>query len=177
MTARFLSDTATRIEHVTPEHVNQRIQWTTEAAILHFAQDLDNVEARLQQLKKEWDIERALQTSAGFVISATLLLGLFKKRWRILSIVSSGFLILHAVNGWCPPVPILRRLGVRTAREINREKYALKAVRGDFSGAGPAAPGEPAEKARIAAGAVSLKSDPMQFVNVAEYEETLNVPR
>jgi hypothetical protein len=29
-------------------------------------------------------------------------------------------------------VPIFRRLGVRTRDEINREKYALKALRGDF---------------------------------------------
>jgi hypothetical protein len=29
-------------------------------------------------------------------------------------------------------VPIFRRVGVRTRDEINREKYALKALRGDF---------------------------------------------
>lgn len=34
-----------------------------------------------------------------------------------------------------PPVPVLRRCGVRTRREIDEEKYALKALRGDF---GPA---------------------------------------
>jgi hypothetical protein len=30
-------------------------------------------------------------------------------------------------------VPVLRRLGVRTSGEIARERYALKALRGDFS--------------------------------------------
>ncbi|HJS07611.1 MAG TPA: hypothetical protein VJ809_08115, partial [Pirellulales bacterium] len=44
-----------------------------------------------------------------------------------------SFLFQHAVQGWCPPVPVLRRLGVRTREEIDREKYALKALRGDFS--------------------------------------------
>jgi hypothetical protein len=29
-------------------------------------------------------------------------------------------------------VPILRRFGFRTADEINTERYALKALRGDF---------------------------------------------
>jgi hypothetical protein len=29
-------------------------------------------------------------------------------------------------------VPVLRRLGVRTMDEINEERYALKALRGDF---------------------------------------------
>jgi hypothetical protein len=29
-------------------------------------------------------------------------------------------------------VPLFRRLGVRTASEIDEERYALKALRGDF---------------------------------------------
>lgn len=44
----------------------------------------------------------------------------------------TGFLFQHAIQGWCPPLPILRRLGFRTAEEINQERYALKALRGDF---------------------------------------------
>lgn len=35
-------------------------------------------------------------------------------------------------QGWAPPVPILRTIGVRTLQEIDHEKYALKALRGDF---------------------------------------------
>jgi hypothetical protein len=31
-------------------------------------------------------------------------------------------------------VPILRRLGFRTAHEIERERQALKALRGDYAG-------------------------------------------
>ncbi|HET9942578.1 MAG TPA: hypothetical protein VFR05_04515, partial [Terriglobia bacterium] len=41
-------------------------------------------------------------------------------------------LLQHAVQGWCPPVPLFRRLGIRTQREIDEERYALKAMRGDF---------------------------------------------
>jgi hypothetical protein len=43
-----------------------------------------------------------------------------------------GFFAQHALQGWCPPIPVFRRLGVRTQREIERERYALKALRGDF---------------------------------------------
>lgn len=43
-----------------------------------------------------------------------------------------GFLFQHAVQGWCPPVSLLRRLGFRTSSEIDAERYALKALRGDF---------------------------------------------
>jgi hypothetical protein len=51
----------------------------------------------------------------------------------------TAFLFQHAVQGWCPPVPILRRLGYRTAREIDDERAALKALRGDFGPIGPGA--------------------------------------
>jgi hypothetical protein len=43
------------------------------------------------------------------------------------------FLFQHAIQGWCPPVPVLRRLGFRTANEIEQERTALKALRGDFN--------------------------------------------
>jgi hypothetical protein len=46
--------------------------------------------------------------------------------------VVSGFLLRHAIEGWCPPVPLLRRWGVRTRLEIEQERYALKLLRGDF---------------------------------------------
>jgi hypothetical protein len=36
------------------------------------------------------------------------------------------------LQGWCPPLPIIRRAGVRTAREIEAERTILKAIRGDF---------------------------------------------
>jgi hypothetical protein len=41
-------------------------------------------------------------------------------------------LFYHAVQGWCPPIPLLRRLGIRTQQEIDAEKYALRLLRGDF---------------------------------------------
>jgi hypothetical protein len=39
-----------------------------------------------------------------------------------------SFLLQHALQGWCPPLPILRRMGVRTRGEIDQEKYELKAL-------------------------------------------------
>ena len=54
------------------------------------------------------------------------------RRWLALPAIVTGFLFQHAMQGWCPPLPILRRLGFRTAEEINQERYALKALKGDF---------------------------------------------
>jgi hypothetical protein len=38
-------------------------------------------------------------------------------------------------QGRCPPLSVLRRRGVRTRREIEAERCALKALRGDFPAA------------------------------------------
>jgi hypothetical protein len=58
--------------------------------------------------------------------------GTVNRKWYLLPAGVAAFLLLHAVQGWCPPLPVLRRLGFRTAAEIAYERYALKAMRGDF---------------------------------------------
>ena len=81
----------------------------------------------------EWDIERAIEANAAtLALSGTALAMLHDRRWSYLPLVVTGFLLQHAMQGWCPPVPILRHLGFRTQVEIERERYALKALRGDF---------------------------------------------
>ncbi len=54
------------------------------------------------------------------------------RRFALVPLVVGGFLLQHAVQGWCPPLPIFRRHGVRTQTEIDYERYALKALRGGF---------------------------------------------
>ena len=56
------------------------------------------------------------------------------RRWLALPGLVAAFLFQHAIQGWCPPVPVLRRLGFRTSYEIEQERSALKALRGDFDG-------------------------------------------
>src|SRR5439155_15748026 len=88
---------------------------------------------RIAELENEWSIERYLNTNASAVALTGAVLGLtVSRKWLLLSAVVGGFLLKHAVSGWCPPVPLLRRLGVRTRGELDREKFALKAIRGDF---------------------------------------------
>jgi hypothetical protein len=88
----------------------------------------------LRELDEEWDIERAIEANAavigflGVVLSET-----HDRRWLVLPALVTGFLFQHAVQGWCPPVPILRGLGFRTSFEIEEERQALKALRGDYS--------------------------------------------
>jgi hypothetical protein len=88
----------------------------------------------LQELDREWDIERSIEANASTVALTGLGLGAFvDRRFFALPAVVASFLLMHALQGWCPPVPILRRLGFRTQSEIEEERYALKALRGDFA--------------------------------------------
>jgi hypothetical protein len=93
---------------------------------------------RLRELDAEWDIERALEANAATLALSGASLAFFRdRRWGLVPMVVAGFLLQHALQGWCPPLPVLRRLGFRTRAEIDRERYALKAVRGDFDALAP----------------------------------------
>jgi len=45
--------------------------------------------------------------------------------WGALFWVQVGFLAFHALRGWCPPLPLFRRLGFRSADEIGVEREVL----------------------------------------------------
>lgn len=84
-------------------------------------------------LQREWDTERVLETNAASLMLISLGLGMsLDRRWLWLTGGVVAFLIQHALQGWCPPLPVIRAMGVRTAGEISIERTALKALRGDF---------------------------------------------
>jgi hypothetical protein len=76
------------------------------------------------------------------------------RKWLLLPLTVAGFLMQHAVQGWCPPVEIFRRIGIRTTKEINDERYALKTLRGDFKETNISDTLDPAEKAQKALEAI-----------------------
>jgi hypothetical protein len=107
-----------------------------------------SIDARISALRQEWDMERVLEFNASVLaLTGTVLAARHSRRWLYLPATVLSFLWLHAVQGWCPPVPAFRRMGVRTRQEIAREVYALKAVRGDFA---PVAEAEASAKGRVA---------------------------
>ncbi len=85
---------------------------------------------RIAELDREWDIEPVLELNASVLAFSGLCLGATKNRkWLVLPGLVLPFLFQHAVQGWCPPLPLLRRLGVRTRTEIDHEKGADVAKR------------------------------------------------
>jgi hypothetical protein len=88
---------------------------------------------RLRELDEEWDIERTLEANAATLTAVGSALALLvDRRFAVIPLVVGSFLLQHATQGWCPPVPVFRRYGFRTQTEIEQERYALKALRGDF---------------------------------------------
>lgn len=88
---------------------------------------------RITEIDSEWDAERTLLLNAAALTLAGAVLGAFvNKKWFLLSVGASLIMAEQAITGWSPALGALKILGKRTTNEINREKYALKALKGDF---------------------------------------------
>lgn len=123
---RIQRHTHARIQHRNREQMLERLREVEDA-------EPEEISERIAQLEREWDIERVLEANAASVALVGLALGAtVNRRWFALPAVVAGFLLQHAIQGWCPPLPVFRRLGVRTAGEIHQEIVALKSMRGDF---------------------------------------------
>jgi hypothetical protein len=123
-----LIETPYRVPKNTAEKINWRIEEEMHERLRHYALDPQGIDQRLQELDQEWDIERTLEANA-----ASLTLGIMANRkFLLLPITISVFLLQHAIQGWCPPLSLFRCMGVRTQREIETERIALKILRGDF---------------------------------------------
>jgi hypothetical protein len=121
-----MQSTAGRVPAHTAESVNRQIRRTTESNIQYYTAHPEEIDDRLKELDREWDIERTLEANAASITVASVLLGLtVSRKWFLLPGVVGGFLLQHAVQGWCPPLPFFRRRGVRTQTEIEHERQAL----------------------------------------------------
>ena len=114
---------AMRVPAHTNDAVNRAILARTAASVRWHEAHPDEIDLRLRALDEEWDVERWVETLAPSFTLLGLSLGLTKdKRWFLLPLVVQGFFLQHALQGWCPPVPVLRQFGVRTTQEIEHER-------------------------------------------------------
>ena len=126
--------TEARVPDHTRNSVNRKIRATTlknlQACI---DQDAQAIDRRIAELRREWDIERTLEANAAAVTVVGTILGFTRsRRFFALPGLVVGFLLQHAVQGWCPPLPVFRQMGIRTSAEIHSEILALRLLRGDF---------------------------------------------
>lgn len=130
----MLTATSDRVSHNTADSINAQIRRRTDASVAACAcAGPAAIDRRIAALDQEWDIERCLETMAPTITLAGLFLGLtVSRKFLIFPVAVQGFFLQHALQGWCPPLPVLRSFGIRTMDEINDERYALKSLRGDF---------------------------------------------
>ena len=126
---------ALRVPGSTPDSLNERIRKQTLGSIERtIGGGREAIDARLAELDREWDIERMTALSA--TIDAALMLALGVRRgvgwWKWGLVFLAGALAAHVAVGQCPSLLLYRRLGFRTPREIEEERFALKVARGDF---------------------------------------------
>src|SRR5690349_4167459 len=124
----MIATTAERVSSNTRPDINAWIWRQTEEHMRQVAADgREAIERRLEELDEEWDVERYVETLAPSFTLLGLTLGLTRDRlWLLLPFVVQAFFLQHALQGWCPPIPVLRGLGIRTMQEIEHERCCLK---------------------------------------------------
>lgn len=107
----MVPSTKRRVPTHTSSSDNRAIAHSMEERLAYYAEHPSKIGSRLNQLDKEWDIERAIEMNASALAFIGVALGFFHHPyWLILPAGVTAFLFQHAVQGWCPPVPVLRKL-------------------------------------------------------------------
>lgn len=131
-TSDLITPSVARVPRHTTLDVQRRIREETNRRIAYYREHRDEIGQRIKELNEEWDVERALASGSSVLSLTGLALGLGRRaRWLALTAAVQTFYLQHSMQGWCPPLPILRRLGFRTPMEIEQERCALKALRED----------------------------------------------
>ncbi len=107
----------------TKEEVNKQIEDNinyysveSEAAIKDHINDLD----------AEWDVESAVELNVAIAsFSGLILAAAFNKKWLVVPALAAGFLARYALRGGSERMHFG---GLRSRREIAREKYGLQEV-------------------------------------------------
>jgi hypothetical protein len=135
MKSTFWPSSAARVKISTNKESNAKIDKKLIENISKYLNDSkEDISRRIDQLNKEWDTERVLEANASALIFIGTVLGYIFNAWFFLICgFISFYLLMHALEGWCPPLPLIRKLGVRSVYEICTEKMILKHLRGDFN--------------------------------------------
>jgi len=91
------------------------------------------IDERLGELDREWTSGRMAKATTGALILAGLPLAVFVSPWFAVVPAAGGLLLvqyLFAHRNWLGGA--FARMGYRSGVEIDKERFALKALRGDF---------------------------------------------
>lgn len=115
-----------------PRRLDRRIEAAIGAQLRYCAGNRRRIERRLRELDDEWDLESVLEAKATLVASLGTVVGaVVNRRLPAVPMSWSATLVRLAANR-LPLAALLRRTGVRTSREIEIERLALRLLRGDL---------------------------------------------
>ena len=112
--------------------IDRRVEAAIGAQLRHCAGNRRRIERRLRELDEEWDLESVLEAQASLVASLGTMVGaVVNRRLPSVPMAWSAALVRLAANRL--PLPtVLRRMGLRTSREIEIERLALRLLRGEL---------------------------------------------
>ncbi len=91
------------------------------------------IDARLADLEEEWSAGRATKVALSAVVLIGMALGLTVGGWwYAMPVVAGLFLLQYAFTRTSWLGRVFRETGFRSGQDIDHEKFALKALRGDF---------------------------------------------
>lgn len=121
-------ETFDKVRQMTPRSVNEKIDRQMLQRVEEIsAQGPEAIKGRLQELEKEWDLDKVLMLNFSVLVFAQLLAARKDKRWLWGPIIQTPFMAMHAILGWCPPSLWFRPMGFRTDKEIQSEREELMA--------------------------------------------------
>ncbi len=135
-----LSDRLPQVLYVTVEEAQRINRLRVEQNVAFFRDNPDGINARINELAEEWDVDRVLQVVASAGTLAGVWLGLTRSRlWLLLPAAMAAGSLQYALAEQSPAADLARRLGFRTRTEIEAEMIALIALLEDAEGGSPAA--------------------------------------
>ena len=137
------SENPWRVERNTDAAIDEERRDGIRDSLRYHAARPREIPARLAELDAEWDVDRAITANAAaFTLAGLALTALIDRRFVALPAMAGGFLLQHALQGWCPPAALLRRIGFRTSAEICEERCGLKMLQGEYRSFGDPAPAQ-----------------------------------
>ena len=107
------------------------IEAGTDRSLNYYSDQLPDLQKNLRQLNLAWGFERiGLPLSVVFISGAVGFL--LKRRFAAASLFALGFFLQQILKKQQPLSPPLRNLGVGDRNELELERYAMKAQRGDL---------------------------------------------
>ena len=114
-----------------PRVMDRRVEAAIRAQLRSCAGSRRRIARRLRELEEERDLESVLESRADLVESLGFMAGaVVNRRLPSVPVSWTASLVRLAATNWLPMATLLRRMGLRTSREIEIERVALRLMLG-----------------------------------------------